>query len=294
MKILLTGKNGQLGFELQRALAPLGAVVAVDSAECDLSNEKALRQLLSETEPDVIVNAAAYTAVDKAEAQPEVAQAVNARAPAIMGEFAKAHGAIVVHYSTDYVFGGEGDQPHTESDPTGPLNAYGQSKLDGESALAAAVPEHLIMRTSWVVGAKGHNFARTMLDLAQSRDELKVVSDQWGAPTSAALLADLTAMLLRDATRDRQHFPFGLYHVTASGATNWCDYARFVIEHARREGVALKALPENVLAIPSEAYPTAARRPKNSRLDCSHFESTFGLKLPGWQAGLTHILQQIV
>jgi dTDP-4-dehydrorhamnose reductase len=294
MKILLTGKNGQLGFELQRALAPLGTVVAVDSAECDLSNEEALRQLLTESQPDLIVNAAAYTAVDKAEAQPQVAQAVNARAPAIMGEYARANGAIVVHYSTDYVFDGAGDRPYTESDATAPLNAYGQSKLDGEVALANALPEHLTLRTSWVVGAKGHNFARTMLDLAQSREELKVVSDQWGAPTSAALLADLTAMLMRDAFRDRQGFPFGLYHVTASGATNWCDYARFVIEHARREGVLLKTRPEKVLAIPSDAYPTAAKRPKNSRLDCTRFETTFGLQLPNWQDGLTHILQQIV
>ncbi len=294
MKILLTGKNGQLGFELQRALAPLGSVTAVDSAECDLSSEQALRQLLSETTPDLIVNAAAYTAVDKAEAQPEVAQAVNARAPAIMGEYAKEHDAIVVHYSTDYVFDGSSDRPYTESDIPSPLNAYGQSKLDGEMALAAVLPRHLTMRTSWVVGAKGHNFARTMLDLAQSREELKVVSDQWGAPTSAALLADLTALLMRDAFRDRQNFPFGLYHVTASGATNWCDYARFVIEHAKREGVVLRTQPENVLAIPSEAYPTAAKRPKNSRLDCSRFETTFGLTLPSWQDGLNHILQQIV
>lgn len=294
MKILLTGKNGQLGFELQRSLASLGEVVAVDSVDCDLANADALRSLVQQVRPQVIVNPAAYTGVDKAESEPSLARAVNTDAPRILGEEARTLGAAVVHYSTDYVFDGSSASAYTEDMPTAPLNVYGQSKRDGEQALAQATPDHLILRTSWVVGANGHNFARTMLKLAQERDELRVVADQWGAPTSAALLADVTALLVRDMIRDRSSFPFGLYHVTAGGETNWCDYARFVLGTAMAKGMTLKASPEHVIPVSTEDFPTAAKRPRNSRLDCTKFESTFGLTLPHWQNGVNHILQQIL
>jgi dTDP-4-dehydrorhamnose reductase len=294
MRILLTGKNGQVGFELQRALAPLGQVHAVDSSDCNLADASALRSLIRELKPSLIVNPAAYTAVDKAEQEADIAQAVNAIAPGVMGEEADRLGACVVHYSTDYVFDGQKDSAYQEQDPTAPLGAYARSKLDGEQALQRATQRHLILRTSWVVGAHGNNFAKTMLRLAAERPELRVVDDQWGAPTSAALIADLTAHLVARLKADPAAFPFGLYHMTASGETHWCDYARYVIAQARAAGKVLRARPEDVHPIPSEAYPTLAKRPHNSRLDTRHFRETFGLELPHWQQGLNHILQQIL
>jgi dTDP-4-dehydrorhamnose reductase len=295
MNILLTGKNGQVGFELQRALAPLGTVTAVDSLDCDLADAEAVRALVRRVQPQVIVNPAAYTAVDRAETDSATAMAVNAVAPGVMGEEARRLGAAVIHYSTDYVFDGQKPTPYVETDTPEPLGAYGRSKLEGERALARATPQHLILRTSWVVGAHGANFAKTMLRLAGEREELKVVSDQFGAPTSAALLADITAHLVRQLqTSPDGDFPFGLYHMTAGGETNWCDYARFVIGYALRSGKALRLTPNEVLAISADQYPTAARRPANSRLDSSLFRSTFGLQLPPWQQGLGHILQHIL
>ena len=297
MKILLTGKNGQVGFELLRALAPLGTVHAVDSGDCDLADEQALRALIRASRPDIIVNPAAYTAVDRAEdeAGGRLATSVNAIAPGIMGEEAARLGAAVIHYSTDYVFDGHKATPYVETDPTAPLGTYGRSKRDGERALVRSTPRHLVLRTSWVVGAHGNNFAKTMLRLAAERDELRVVSDQVGAPTSAALIADVTAHLVRQMQRaGSDPFPFGLYHVTAGGETSWCDYARFVIGYALRTGHALRVTPNEVHPISSDQYPTAARRPTNSRLDTTLFRSTFGFELPHWQEGLGHILQQIL
>ncbi len=295
MKILLTGKNGQVGFELQRALAPLGTVHAVDSGDCDLADEQALRALIRASRPDLIVNPAAYTAVDRAEdeADGRVATAVNAIAPGVMGEEASSLGAAVIHYSTDYVFDGHKPAPHVETDPTAPLGVYGRSKRDGELALMRSTPRHLVLRTSWVVGAHGNNFAKTMLRLAAERKELSVVSDQVGAPTSAALIADLTAHLAMRLRHDTA-FPFGLYHMSASGETSWCDYARFVIERAIHAGRPLNLTPADVRPIASADYPTRARRPLNSRLDTRRFTETFGLRLPPWQEGLNHILQQIL
>ena len=295
MNILLTGKNGQVGFELQRALAPLGQVHAVDSGDCDLADAQALRALIRRLRPDLIVNPAAYTAVDRAEHDNTLAHAVNAVAPGVMGEEAAALGASVIHYSTDYVFDGRKASPYNEQDPSQPLGAYGRSKRDGERALMQGTPQHLVLRTSWVVGAHGLNFAKTMLRLAAERTELKVVNDQIGAPTSAALIADLTAHLVRRLqTTGPEAFPFGLYHMTASGETSWFDYARFVIGQAQRAGKPLKLTVEDIHAIPTAAYPTASSRPKNSRLDTTRFRDTFGLQLPHWQQGLDHILQQIL
>lgn len=295
MKILLTGRNGQVGFELQRALAPLGQVHAIDSGDCNLADADALRALVRKLQPQVIVNPAAYTAVDRAESDVQQAMAVNAVAPGVLGEEAERLGASVIHYSTDYVFDGSKAAPYVESDATAPLGAYGQSKLDGERALAQSTARHLILRTSWVVGAHGANFAKTMLRLAAERDELRVVSDQLGAPTSAALIADVTAHLVRQLQRPASGpFPYGLYHATAGGETNWCEYARFVIGYALRTGHVLRVTPNDVHPIRSDEYPTAARRPSNSRLDTTLFRSTFGLELPHWQEGLGHVLQQIL
>lgn len=294
MKILLTGKHGQVGFELQRALAPLGDIVAVDQAECDLSDAKAVRKLVRDTRPDVIVNPAAYTAVDKAESDQERAAAVNAIAPGILGEEATKLGAFVIHYSTDYVFDGTKEGAYVESDTTNPQSVYGRTKRDGELDLVKANPRHLILRTSWVVGAHGGNFAKAMLKLAADRDSLNVVADQWGAPTSAALLADIAAHMIRQQHSAPETFPYGTYHCVAGGETHWCDYARYVIGAAIAAGKPMRATPESIRPITTAVYPTPAKRPANSRLDTAKFRNTFGLELPYWQQGLDHILQQIL
>lgn len=295
MKLLLTGCNGQLGFELQRSLAPLAEVVAIGSAECDLSDEAALRAVIQKVKPDGIINPAAYTAVDKAETDTEQARKVNADAPRIMGEEASKVGAFVIHFSTDYVFEGGGEQFYKESDATNPQNVYGQTKREGELALQRSCPQSLIMRTSWVVGAHGGNFAKTMLRLAAERDSLSVVADQYGAPTSAALLADVTAQLVgRIKQQGVQGFPFGLYHVVASGVTNWHAYAKFLIFEAVKAGAAIKVRPENIKPIATSDYPVPAKRPANSRLDTSLFQRTFNLQLPHWEHGISHVLKQIL
>ena len=298
MKLLLTGKNGQLGFELQRALAPLGELIAVDAAECDLADPLAVQTLLDREQPEVIVNPAAYTEVDRAESEPELAAAVNTEAPRQLGAWASATGALVLHYSTDYVFDGAKAGPYVEEDVTAPLGVYGFTKRDGESALRQTCPRHLILRTSWVVGAHGANFAKTMLRLAAERDSLRVVNDQWGAPTSAALLADLTAHLVRQwANHERSNgdsFPYGTYHVANAGETNWYDYARFVLAAAHQAGRTLRITSDQIEAITTADYPTPAARPANSRLACRRFRNTFGLHLPPWQQSLRHLLAQIL
>ncbi len=295
MRILLTGKHGQVGFELQRSLAPLGEVCTVDYAECDLADAAALCELVRSVKPHLIVNSAAYTAVDKAESEPELAHAINAVAPGVLGEEAAKLGAWVVHYSTDYVFDGTKPSAYTEDDLTNPLSVYGKTKWDGEVALQESGARHLTFRTSWVVGAHGCNFAKTIVRLARERGSLNVVADQYGAPTSAALLADVTAQLVRQCLRKGdEHFPFGLYHLVAGGETTWCDYARFVVSEATAAGKSLKLSPDAIRAIPASDYPTAAKRPANSRLDSAKLRKTFGLELPNWQSGVQHILQQIL
>ena len=292
MRILLTGRNGQVGFELQRALAPLGDLIALDRTGCDLENEVSLREAIHRAAPDVIVNPAAYTAVDRAESEPERAFAINARAPGIIGEEAAQRGALVVHYSTDYVFDGTESGWYAEDAATAPQSIYGQSKLDGETALAQSGARHFIFRTSWVFGAHGANFAKTMLRLAAEREELKIVADQTGAPTAAALIADVTAHAIRQAIRDRHSAPDGIYHLAAGGETNWHAYACHVIEAARQAGKPVKATAIHPIA--TADYPTPARRPANSRLDTGKLRQTFGLTLPDWRQGLDHVLQQIL
>ena len=296
MKILLFGKGGQVGWELQRSLAPLGELVALGSASTELCgdfrNVDGLMETVRAVRPDIIVNAAAHTAVDKAESEPELAQLLNATAPGALAQAARAAGAWFVHYSTDYVFDGSGERPWTEADATGPLSVYGRTKLEGERLVQAASDRHLILRTSWVYGARGGNFAKTMLRLAGERHKLTVIDDQFGAPTGAELLADATALALRSVLAEPAKA--GLYHLAASGEATWSSYARFVIGYAQRAGVALKAGVEQVMPVPTSAFPTPAKRPGNSRLDTSSFRQTFGLHLPPWQQGVARMLDEIL
>ena len=295
MKLLLLGKNGQVGWELQRALAPLGEVVGLDfdslPVAADFSRPESLRALVREVRPDIIVNAAAHTAVDKAESEPDLARALNASAPGVLAEEAAAGGAWLLHYSTDYIFDGSGRQPRSEDAPTGPLSVYGRTKLEGEQAIRASGCKHLILRTSWVYGARGGNFAKTMLKLAAERDKLSVIDDQIGAPTGADLLADLSAHMLRAALQAPA--PGGTYHAVAAGETSWHGYARYVIEWARGHGVPIKVAPDAVLPVPTTAYPTPAKRPLNSRLSTDKLRSAFGLVLPAWQSGVERLLTEI-
>ncbi len=266
----------------------------MDYAECDLADASAISVLVRSVKPDLIINPAAYTTVDKAESEPELAHAINAVAPGVLGEEAAKLGAWVVHYSTDYVFDGTKPGFYAEDDLTNPRSIYGRTKRDGEIALEATGARHLIFRTSWVVGAHGRNFAKTILRLAAERENLNVVADQYGVPTSAALLADVTAQLVRQRQREGDtNFPFGLYHLVPRGETNWCEYARFVISEALAAGKSLKLSPDSIRAITSSEYPLPAKRPANSRLDTRKLRSLFGLELPDWQIGIRHILQQI-
>ncbi|WP_447798336.1 dTDP-4-dehydrorhamnose reductase [Pseudomonas moraviensis] len=295
MKILLLGKNGQVGWELQRSLAPLGELIALDRHQADglngdLSNPEALRATIRQVQPDVIVNAAAYTAVDKAESETELADRVNGIAAGVMAEEAAASGAWLVHYSTDYVFNGQGTAAWRETDAVAPVNHYGSSKLAGERAITASGCKHLIFRTSWVYGVRGNNFAKTMLRLASDRETLSVVADQIGAPTGADLIADVTAQALRQALQQPELA--GLYHLAAAGEVSWHGYASEVIAFAKANGelLAVKAIEP----VETTAYPTPAHRPLNSRLNTQKLRATFSLHLPDWQSGVTRMLREIL
>lgn len=293
MDILLFGKTGQVGWELQRSLAPLGNVIALDvhSKEyCgDFSNPEGIAETVRRIKPDVIVNAAAHTAVDKAESEPDFAQLLNATSVEAIAKEAALIGAWLVHYSTDYVFPGDGDKPWSEDDATGPLNTYGETKLAGEIAVQKHCPKHLIFRTSWVYAGKGNNFAKTMLRLAKDREELSIINDQFGAPTGAELLADCTAHAITTA----MHKPevAGLYHLVASGITTWFDFANVVFTEAQSAGYELALKQTHPVA--TSAYPTPARRPNNSRLDNSKFQQTFDLTLPRWDVGVKRMLAEL-
>lgn len=295
MRILLLGKDGQVGWELQRALAPLGQLVALGRREADLVNPESLRTCVREAQPDVIVNAAAYTAVDKAESDTEVARQVNALAPGVLAEEAAACGAWLVHYSTDYVFDGTKEVAWVESDLTNPLSVYGRTKCDGEERIRASGARHLILRTSWVFAPRGGNFAKTMLRAAKEREQLNVVADQYGAPTGAELLADATALALHRIASlgNDAHALSGTYHLAASGHTTWHAYARHVIEQALAHGAVLKAGPDAVLPISASAFPTPAVRPANSRLDCSKFCTSFGLSMPDWRYHVNRLIAEL-
>jgi dTDP-4-dehydrorhamnose reductase len=296
MNILLFGKGGQVGWELQRSLAPLGRIVALDwqpeGRLCgDFTDLAGLAACVRAVAPDVVVNAAAHTAVDQAESEPERARTINALAPAVLAAEAARLNAWLVHYSTDYVFDGSGDTAWREGDATGPLGVYGRTKLAGEQAVAGH-DRHLIFRTSWVFAARGNNFARTMLRLANEREQIKVVADQIGAPTGAELLADVTAHAIRRVCQ--QPDLAGLYHLVAAGETSWHGYARHVIERARQAGQAIRVAPEAIVAVPSSAYPAPAPRPLNSRLDTRKLQTAFDLRLPDWQDGVDRMLEEIL
>jgi dTDP-4-dehydrorhamnose reductase len=293
MQILLTGKNGQLGFELQSALAPLGDVIALDRFECDLANPDSIRSAIREHRPTIIVNPAAYTAVDKAEFERDLAFAINGVALGIIGEEAKKLGSLVVHYSSDYVFDGSKSGAYTEEDATAPLSVYGESKLVGEEALRSSGAEHLIFRTSWVYGVHGVNFLKTMLRLMKQKDELKIVADQIGAPTSASLIADVTAQILNQVSPspERHQEKLGLYHLTASDETSWHGYASHICRVAHDLGISLRVTPGNIHPITTLEYPVPAQRPMNSRLDCRFIETVFGLRMPHWETCVDHSLQ---
>jgi len=293
MKILLLGKNGQVGWELQRSLAPLGELLALDrhsTSHCgDLTDLEGLADTVRLFKPNVVVNAAAYTAVDKAESDPETAHLVNALAPEVLSRACAAMGARLFHYSSDYVFDGSGQTPWVETDATGPLNAYGRSKLVGEQGIAKQGAQHVIFRTSWVYGTEGGNFAKTMLRLAQEREKMTVINDQFGAPTGAALLADITALALQT------HQPLsGIYHVAASGVTTWYEYANHVLAKAKQQKPSLNYAVKEVLPVPTSEFPTPAQRPLNSRLNCSRLEQALQLQLPPWQTGVDQLLAKIL
>ena len=295
MKILLLGKNGQVGWELQRSLAVLGDLVALDrhSQPCgDLSRPEQLAGTVRALRPDVIVNAAAHTAVDKAEGEAALARTLNAIAPAALAQAARETGAWLVHYSTDYVFDGSGTRPWQEGDATGPLGVYGQTKLEGEQAIAASGCRHLIFRTSWVYAARGGNFAKTMLRLAQERERLTVIDDQHGAPTGADLIADVTAHALRTALQNPELS--GLYHLVAGGETTWHGYARHAIARARAMRPDLAWKVGDIAPVPTSAFPTPARRPHNSRLNTQKLQQAFGLTLPHWQGGVDRLLAEVL
>lgn len=296
MNILLFGKGGQVGWELQRSLAVLGRVTALDhdsTDHCgDFANPEGVAATVRALKPDVIVNAAAHTAVDKAESEPELARLLNATTPGVLAREAAALGAWLVHYSTDYVFDGSGTRPWVETDTPAPLSVYGRTKLEGEQLIQQSSAKHLILRTSWVYAARGGNFAKTMLRLAQERERLTVIDDQWGAPTGAELLADVTAHAIRHLQQRPQDA--GLYHLVAGGEVTWNGYAKFVIEHASKAQSAIKIVAKEVAPVPTSAFPTPAVRPHNSRLNTSKLQTTFGLTLPHWQTGVERMLTEIL
>lgn len=296
MKFLLFGKGGQVGWELQRSLAPLGELIALDvdsRQQCgDFTRLDDIAKTVCAIAPDVIVNAAAYTAVDKAESEPEQVRTINALAPGILARESRKLGSWLIHYSTDYVFDGSGSKPWVETDPTGPLSIYGSTKLEGEEAIRASGCHHLIFRTSWVYAARGGNFAKTMLRLAQERERLTVIDDQIGAPTGADLLADVTAHAIRTALQKPELS--GLYHLVAGGETSWHGYACFVLNLARQAGIELKVAAENVIPVPTSAFPLPARRPLNTRLDARNLQTTFDVHLPLWRTGVARMLDEVM
>ena len=305
MKILLLGKNGQVGQALQRTLQPLGELLALDRAQgstglCgDLSQPEALAATIRQLRPDVIVNAGAYTAVDKAESEPEQARLINAHEPEVLSREAEALGAWFIHYSTDYVFNGSGTVPWQESDATAPLNVYGQSKLEGELRVQAACTRHLIFRTSWVYAVHGNNFVKTMLKLAQERQRLTVINDQWGAPTGAELIASVTASAIQKVSGNsnldaNQGALAGIYHLVASGETNWHAYASHVISQAKTLRPDMPWSVQDIAPVPSTAFVTAAQRPHNSRLNNNKLQTAFGISLPDWQQGVDCMLAEIL
>lgn len=296
MKILIIGKNGQVGHALQGSLAPLGELVAVDRQDCDLASPATIEATLDAHRPDIIVNAAAYTAVDRAEAEPELAMQINGTGPELLAKAASASGALLVHYSTDYVFNGHKATAYVESDEVAPQSSYGRGKLAGEQGIVRHLPQHLILRTSWVHSEHGGNFIKTILRIAQNQEQLNIVADQVGAPTSAALIADITTQLIARYQQSKNttgEFPYGCYHLTAAGHTSWYEYARLLVQLAREAGMALQASPDTIRPIPASSYASPAPRPANCCLDTSKLRQTFDVSLPNWEDGVQQTIAQL-
>lgn len=295
MRCLLTGGSGQIGCELRRSLAPLGEVIAPGRDECDLTRPAAMAAVVRRASPDVIVNAAAYTAVDRAEREPDLAHAVNGEAPGVLARAARGVGALLVHYSTDYVFDGEKREPYAEDDVPHPINAYGRSKLAGETAIREASGDHLILRTSWVYAARGQNFVRTILRLSRERDELSIVNDQVGAPTWARDIATATTAVIERSLRERGagRFSSEILHITAAGAASWCDFAAEILVAAHGGGLLATSDAPRLRPIASKDYPTAAARPKNSQLSNARLAQRFGVALPDWRASLRACIEEM-
>lgn len=294
MKIVLLGKEGQVGWELQRSLSTLGDLVATEQCDLDFERSDSVREWIRRHQPAVIVNAAAYTSVDQAESEPEKVRRINAEAVGVLAEEARRINAWLVHYSTDYVFDGMKSSPYVENDEARPLSVYGRTKWEGEEALRVQNPKHFIFRTSWVFASRGRNFVRTIVRLAKEKETLSVIADQWGAPTGAELLADVTAVALYRVLGVDQNERFsGTYHLVAAGETNWHKYAQYVLTLANQHGVVLKTAPEAVIPILTEAYPVQAQRPRNSRLDVSKVTKTFGIHLPDWRIHVRRCLDEL-
>lgn len=293
MKILLTGSNGQVGFELEKKLRQLCEVIATDRGELDLSHPDAIKKYVDKIKPDLIINPAAYTAVDKAESEKSLAHQINVDAPNILREKASELDIPLIHFSTDYVFDGLKEEAYVETDKTNPQSVYGKTKCEGEEKVRLH-PEHIILRTSWVFGSHGNNFLKTILRLIAEKDSLNIVGDQWGSPASASMLSDVTLKIADSILHNKNFNDYGTYHVTNEGETNWFGYAKFIAEEAIGLGLRAKCKPDHIHSILTSEYPTAAARPLNSRLNCEKLKKTFMLELPNWQSEVKKVLREIV
>jgi dTDP-4-dehydrorhamnose reductase len=293
MKILLTGSHGQVGFELNKKLSALGEVIATDREELDLADSDAIKKFINQIKPDIIINPAAYTAVDKAESEPDLAYQINTLAPEVLAGKARELDIPLIHFSTDYVFDGLKKEAYVETDKTNPQSVYGKTKCEGEEKVCSHV-KHIILRTSWVFGSHGNNFLKTILRLISERDQLSIVSDQWGSPASAAMLSDVTFKIVDRIFKDKNFNDYGTYHVTSEGETNWHQYAQFVASQGIELGFKSKIKPDTIKAIPTIDYPTPAKRPFNSRLNTHKLQKVFMLKLPHWQDEVTKTLKALI
>jgi dTDP-4-dehydrorhamnose reductase len=293
MKILLTGSNGQVGFELQKKLGALGQVIATDREELDLTDSDAIKKFINQTKPDIIINPAAYTAVDKAESEPDLAYLINTFLPEVLAVKARELDILLVHFSTDYVFDGLKKEAYVETDQTNPLSVYGKTKCESEEKIRSH-SKHIILRTSWVFGSHGNNFLKTILKLIQQKDSINIVSDQCGSPASTSMLANVVYKIVDQILKDPNFKDYGTYHVTNEGETNWFEYASFIANEAIQLGFNVRCLPDQIHSILSSEYPTAARRPLNSRLNCEKLKKTFMLELPHWESEVKKVLREII
>ena len=293
MKILLTGSNGQVGFELQKKLSTLGEVIATDREELDLTNLNAIKNFIDQTKPDIIINPAAYTAVDKAESEPDLAYLINVSAPEVLASMARELDIPLIHFSTDYVFDGLKKEAYVETDETNPQSVYGHTKCEGEEKVRTHA-KHIILRTSWVFGVHGNNFLKTMLRLIQEKDSLNIISDQWGSPASATILADVTFKIVDTIFKNKNFNDFGTYHVTSDGETNWFEYASLIVSELIQLNANIKCMPDHIRPILTSEYPTAAKRPSNSRLNTDKLKKTFMLELPHWESEVKRVLREII